>query len=525
VPASPLTGSSRSPLSPGPRTASSSGWTRGRGGRGGLASDVPPGLALALWLLAGGLAAFTILRAISPDDEGLMLQAGARIAGGQWPYRDFWTNYPPGEAVLLAALDKLFGVSMLSWRVVWVAVCATTSLLGFRLVHRETGSLGLALLAWLGVAGAVAWPSTPEPDPTAFMLALAALWVAPRRAWPAGAIAGLAVFFRLEIGGAALLGTLVMVAPGERLRALAAAVAVALASLGPFLVTAPGAMLHDTVGFFSIQAEQRLPLPISFHGPLRPDKLLEFYYPLLLLIGAGLAVLTLVVGRGRTTGRLAVALVPLGIVGVVYLLGRTDEFHLLPLSAVLAMLLACGAGTARPLPALRVVLVTGMVVIALAGLDRRAGQALHPPAAAAMPGPAGDGVQTSPADARSLRALIATVDRLTRPGQPIFVADPRFDEVRVGDPLLYLTLNRPNPTRYDVMQPGLVTTAPVQRQIIRSLQRSHTRVIIRWLNPTADSPQPGAAGASSGVHLLDRFIAAHYRVDVTHGYYRVLVAR
>ena len=90
-------------------------------------------------------------------------------------------------------------------------------------------------------------------------------------------------------------------------------------------------------------------------------------------------------------------------------------------------------------------------------------------------------MHTSPADARSLRQLRAAVNRLTRPGQPIFVANPRFDRVRVGDPLLYIILGHPNPTRYDVMQPGLVTTARVQREIIASLRRSHTRLVVRWL--------------------------------------------
>ena len=60
----------------------------------------------------------------------------------------------------------------------------------------------------------------------------------------------------------------------------------------------------------------------------------------------------------------------------------------------------------------------------------------------------------------------------------IFVANPRHDRVHSGDPLLYVILARPNPTRYDVMQPGLVTTAAVQGEIVRSLERSHTRVCI-----------------------------------------------
>src|SRR6516165_4880920 len=68
-----------------------------------------------LLVLAAALSGFTILRGIAPHDEGLMLQAGSRIASGQWPYRDFWMNYPPGQPLVLALLHEVFGASLLAW--------------------------------------------------------------------------------------------------------------------------------------------------------------------------------------------------------------------------------------------------------------------------------------------------------------------------------------------------------------------------------------------------------------------------
>jgi hypothetical protein len=486
------------------------------------------GLMCALFVLAAGLSAFTLLRPISPHDEGLMLQAGARIAHGQWPYRDFWTNYPPGQALVLAGLDKLFGISLLSWRILRVVIDALTALLAFRLALRSTGSRPWALLAWLAVAGAMAWPTGPGPNPPALLLAFAALLLAPGRPTVAGVVAGVAILFRLEIGAAAVLGVLIAAPQGSRGRAAIAAVLAAAVTLAPFFVTDPGAMVHDTIGFLRIQGLQRLPLPVHYHGPLRPTKLLEFYFPLILLAAAAVSAEALTVasreeGEGAAD-RTTLSLVPLALVGVAYLIGRPDEFHLVPLSAVLAVILAGAAATARH-GVLRVVLGVALAVIAIAGLERRAGQALHPPAAAAVPGPAGAGVHTSPADARSLRQLRAAVDRLIGPGQPIFVANPRFDRVRVGDPLLYVILGHPNPTRYDVMQPGLVTTARVQREIIGSLRRTHTRLVVRWLNPTASAREDDGAGRSSGVHLLDRYLAAQFRREARYGDYEVLVAK
>jgi hypothetical protein len=184
------------------------------------------------------------------------------------------------------------------------------------------------------------------------------------------------------------------------------------------------------------------------------------------------------------------------VVGVVYLVGRPDEFHLVPLSLVLCV------GLAQP----RVGLVAVLALIALHGLERRAGQVLHPPALAAI----ADGVKTSPADARALHALLPRIQALAPPGTPIFVAPPRFDRVRVGDPLLYVLADRPNPTRYDVLQPGVVTTARVQREMVRNLRRARPPVLVRWVDPRARATEPNGSSRSSGVTVLDDYLHATY---------------
>ncbi len=509
--------------------------------RARAAGDASPDwiLTTVLLVLAGALSAITILRGIGPHDEGLMLQAGSRIANGQWPYRDFWTNYPPGQPLLLALLQVIFGPSLLAWRVLRVVTNAIVALLAFRLAYRRAGQ-PLALLAWLAVAGAMAFPTGPGPNPTAIALALASILLAERRPVLGGGLAGLAALFRIEIGIAAVLGAMLTIAPGKRLRALVSALVVAAVCFAPFVIVAPGALVHDLFGFYDIQNLQRLPFPLGFDGPVRPSKLIEFYMPLILVLSCvvwavALAIRMHAAARSRAAlragigtsprpaqpGARALELAPLAVVGLAYLFGRTDEFHLIPLSVVLAVMLATEAALAER--ALRVALVTALTLIALHGLDRQAGQILHPPAMAAVPGPAGDGVETDVADARALAALRREVNRLTRPGEPIFVADPRHDVVHVGDPLLYVILDRPNPTRYDVMQPGLVTTASVQREIVASLERSHTRVVVRWLDPRALAAEHDGSDVSSHVFILDRYLEQHFRPVARYGVYQVLV--
>jgi hypothetical protein len=503
------------------------------------------GLQVLLFVLAAALSGFTILREISPHDEGLMLQAGSRIAAGQWPYRDFWTNYMPGQPLVLALLQQIFGPSLLAWRVVRTLTDATVALLAYRLARRRAPE-SYALAAWLAVAGAMAFPTGPGPNPPALALAFGALLAARRRPALGGVLAGIACLFRVEIGVAAIIGVALEAPIGARARATAIGAGCGLVVLAPFFAVAPGAMWHDTLGFYGIQDLQRLPFPLGFHGPLRPSKLIEFYLPLILLIGLALWALaaalrigprpavyaraalgggiTTTVPRSSRIDPASLSLVPLALVGLAYLVGRADVFHLIPLAAVLPVMLAQAAAAAQ-VAALRIALLCALGLIALHGLDRRAGQLLHPPSLAAVPGPAGDGVKTETADARALGSLERSIQRLTRPGEPIFVANPRHDRVTAGDPLLYVILGHSNPTRYDVMQPGVVTIASVQQQIVDSLRRSDTKVVIKWLDPRAEAIEPNGSARSSGVHILDRYLAASYRPYARFGVYQVLVLR
>jgi len=93
----------------------------------------------------------------------------------------------------------------------------------------------------------------------------------------------------------------------------------------------------------------------------------------------------------------------------------------------------------------------------------------------------------------------------------------------VGDPLLNVLLDRRNPTRYDVIQPGVVTTAAAQREMVRDLRR--TRAVIRWNAPAATQLEANGSARSSGVHILDDAIARDFRPARRFGVYQVLLPR
>jgi hypothetical protein len=470
-----------------------------------------------LLVAAAALSGFTILRGYNPHDEGLMLAWAQRIADGQWPYRDFWSNYAPGQAVALAGLVKLLGPSLLWWRVVRVAVDALTALAAYRLVRRDAGE-AWALAAWVSVAGAMAFPKAPGPTPSALLLAFAALLAARRRPAMGGVLAGVAFALRPEVGIAAALGAAL---EARSPKPLAPAAVVAAVLLAPFAYVARGAMADQILRFAGVQGLQRLPLVPALHVGADPNKLLEVLFPLLLVVAVAVWAAWAAWRRPAPRG---LALAPLVAVGLAYLLARSDEAHLIPLSAALAVALAISAAR-EPAIAAKAALGLALAVIAAHGLDRRVGQALHPPAMRSLPGAIADGVKTTPADARALRRVVRAVRRRVRPGRPVLVAPPRFDRVRLGDPLLNVILRRPNPTRYDVMQPGVVTTAKVQREMARDLVSSRTPVVIRWVAPVAQRREPNGSGRSSGVHLLDRTIARRFRRLARYGDYLILVRR
>ncbi len=295
--------------------------------------------------------------------------------------------------------------------------------------------------------------------------------------------------------------------------------------MAPFLIAAPAELWDQTIGFaLDEQSLQRLPLPGAYDGAFEPNKILSFYLPYVLI--GGLALWLVVAAATRAPVRLWAAL-PLAVAGLGYLLARADEFHLVPLAAVLPVLLAGGAARewlAGRRPA-ALALALPLVLVALHGLDTQRRELVSGPPLDRLHLDVADGVKGPREEARALEQLVQSVHERVPAGRPIFAANPRHDLVRVGNPLVYVLAGRPNPTRYDVMQPGVVTTAEVQREIVRDLRRSRTGLVVRWLSPVAAQAEPNGAGRSSGVRILDRELARRYIEIERFGDYAVLRLR
>ena len=333
---------------------------------------------------AAALSGFTILRGYGPHDEGLMLAWARRIADGQWPYRDFWSNYAPGQPLLLAALVKLFGPSLLWWRIVRVAVDATSRVPPSPTCAATRARAG-RWRAWVAVAGAMAWPSGPGPTRRRCALALGALLAARRAPLGAGALAGPGLLRAAgDRGGGARSGAMLEArrsgaatrAAGARSRRVVAAVAARAlrhrrraatwptrCSGSPRCRTSSGCPSRWTTTAASTRTScssstcPRSSWPAARCGPA----------------GRSRAATASPSRRWSPSGSPTCSPAPTSSTCV-------------PLSVALAIALALRGAAARRARCRAAALGVALALVAVHGLERRAGQALHPPRAGGDPG-------------------------------------------------------------------------------------------------------------------------------------------
>jgi len=242
-----------------------------------------------------------------------------------------------------------------------------------------------------------------------------------------------------------------------------------------------------------------------------------FYVPLIAVAGLAAAVLA----RRRAVAPELAGLWVLGLGGLAYLLTRSDDLHQQPLVVAVAGALALAAAGARRPVAIGLGALLAFLLVA--GVANRASALLLPPALAPLAGvPGADGIRVPVSEARALPRLVAEVDRLVPPGEPIYVAPRRSDLVRISNPLVHTLVRRPNVLERDVT---LQARPAEQARIVAALERRPPRVVVRWTDPASSRPEPNERGRPSGSRTLDVFLAREYRLHRRFGAYDVLVPR
>jgi hypothetical protein len=452
----------------------------------------------------------------------------------------------------------------------------------FLIVARATrstvASLGTAFVCmiWCASFGSYGYPVFPAL--AAAVLSLSFAFGRSHATWPlltAGGFSGLAFLFRYDIGVftflvlALVLGLCVIstsLTTGKVLRDLVRVVtlfsagfaAIALPVIAAFAAYgAVGDLLFDVVVFPSKYYPQTRSLPFpNFRALVDNPADIVVYMPLILLAAAIPSILSagrrnwenthLRLDRSATTTWcwLAVALVAMTLVyfgkGVV----RVSPIHMamaivasLVLTGITATKISTHAAFSRGTSFVALLLAAFCTTAALADNVHRAWDnvlALIDGDFWATPAVGGQSQGASCRVPSGLERLACfSVDRnhmnairflqeRTKPGDYIYVGLGRHDKILMNDVTMYFLSQLRPATKWHQFDPGLQTSAIVQREIISELQHNHPRFVV--LESQWDSAQePNASALSSGVLILDDYIRDHFEVVARFDTVSVLV--
>ncbi len=497
-------------------------------------------------------------------DEGIIVYGAERVLQGDLPYRDFWTQYSPGQLYVLAGLFNIFGITIMVerwWDVVIRALLALTML---TLSARLT-SWKLALPVWaLAVLWTQAYGFFGYPIFAGLGLALASIYAMLRgftsRRWlfAAGALLGLCFAFRHDmavyLGVAQVLG----LAPAIFLRKtdghqpfirrvfatvkaalpwVAGAALVMLPLILYFMLNVPAHELLNQLFLFPLiefPKVRDLPYPrLNWRGSALP-----FYAPFLIYALALVVALMIFIRHWnddasyfRAWGIVIVAL--FGLFGFNQARVRSDIIHTVHfflVSLTLLPVLLHGWGqkaSAAAQTIAAVAVITGFIAL-IYPVDRylemlndyKNNAAALAPAAQANTLPRAAGALVTP----DQDAVVREIQRLTKPDEYVYVGLERHDKIFANDVMIYFLMDRRSPTRYQELHPGLVNTEAVQREMIADLEKNRPRYVIktdmfRWV------VEPNDTAKSTKVELLDNYLTKHYRYIKTIGSYTIYARR
>lgn len=417
-----------------------------------------------------------------PMDEGVLLVYPEMVQRGAIPYRDFETFYGPANPYVLAAVYSIFGTKIEVERTMGLLYRALILIALFGLLRRwgTAIAMGCMLLAGvlllpLGIV-AFAWSG-------AIACALSFIWAmaAPKnnRQGFAGALAGLALAFRVDVGLGVALAAWTLLQPissGQRLKfAFGAAL-----GLVPFVVllflTGPQQMFNNLFLYPVIISGPARRLPLFGAEPF----LVQIFFGLVVAAAANFFVWFFAVRARPTEWRnrtlLAVALLGVGVLPQAW--QRLDIFHLMQVAFLVMGIL--------PLTLLSIVsrrfenrppiwLALGATLIA-ASLVSVVAPVVPRLAIASFR----EGLQTTPLGAEfvsrgqrsfpvrhqnieSVRLVLDKLEQLSKPGERLFVGPGDLLHPNYCDSFIYHLMPQLQPATYFLEMNPLSANRPGSR--------------------------------------------------------------
>ena len=518
-------------------------------------------------------------------DEGLVLIGADRVLRGELPYRDFWTLYGPGSFYALAGLFAVFGELVVVERGFDIAaktaivtlVFAVVLQFGRRAVALAAGVLSLGLLLYLRSYSAPLFPAIAWS--LVVVLALHRMSIEPRPApaFLAGVAIGVTTWFRHDLGAYTLLASALFMihlawaaGPGPRRAGAGAAagwlVVGLVVSLAPvvsfFAFAVPAADLYrDFVEIpFSVYPRVRaLPFPpivtalseaVQARSPGRLGPLVV-YLPLAVVGAALIAELrrpgpptvdaVSVELAEKTAARTRLFRLLLVLAALFFLKGlvRVSPLHMGASLVVSILLLGAGIARARSrawrggLAAAGVLACVALLAKPLVtGAERAAGG----PAAAALLSDRWIGHASTLCRKpvvprlRCLRlepeasAVAAYLVHHGASGRRVYVGLGRHDKIFAANLALAFAVATVPSTRWHDLHPGVQTRADVQAEMVRELSGAALAYVVLD-NQWDGAAEPNDSALSSGVTVLDDYLAAHFEPVFRAGSLTVLQPR
>lgn len=417
-------------------------------------------------------------------DEGTLLVYPELVQRGAVPYRDFETFYGPANPYVLAAIYSIFGTNIYVERTVGLAYRMVILVALFGLTRRwgtpiATGCMLLAgfLLLPLGLP-AFAWQG-------AVACALCFIWVmaTPGGNWRCplgGLLAGLALTFRADIGPAVILATWVLLQPlssSQRLRFAFGAVI----GLTPFaallLLSGPEQMFNNLFLYPVILCAPGRRLPLFSAEPY----LVRIFFAQIVAAAVNILVWFLAVRarpkEWRNRALLALALLGAGVIPQAW--QRVDVYHvmfvaflifgILPLTVFslvsqrighraptwcalgATLLVAAFMGAIAPrLPELALVCFRQALQTRPEGSEFvHQGQRSFP--------------VFSPERVVAIGRMVADIERLSKPGERLFVGPGDLRRTNYCDTFIYHLLPKLRPASYFLEMNPLSANRPGSR--------------------------------------------------------------
>lgn len=519
-------------------------------------------------------------------DEGISLYGAMRVMNGQIPYRDFWTQYAPGQFYMLALVFKTFGTSVLIERV-WSTIVLFGITILIYLLTRLTVSKSFAVIAFLlSVIWLGGFHSYGSNVPPALLLSFLSCFFlfqflhAHKKIWLflSGTMAAAAALFRHDIGIYVLASQTMVLIPyihlnrksDEEFRrgrnALIGTIKVFLSSylFGFLLVALPVALfflvkvpLHELTYDLLIfpltifPKVRSLPYPEFFINPLRLVKgtimpsvywytmftNLWFSFPIL-IYGILIIIFVRQIFRKTLSWKsdepwIFLQFTLMGLFFFNYASIRPDPGHLLAtifptiilFVMVLHYLVSPKNMTIAKSSFFLLLLFAGFFPFKKPFVDHidAINSACYSSSSTFGKGRA-KGIKMGLED-EDYQAAIDYVDQHVPSNEDIYVGLKHHDKIYDNDIMFYFLADRNSATKYYELHPGLATQRRIQEQIRDDIIQHGVNIVVLLDRRWIEAPEPNESSKSSGCYLLDDFIREHF-VTVAHfGDYEILKRR